>query len=97
VEKVTREAVEGAIEKIFSHYPAQGEVDTRVLIRSLIEELQPQTRLSQNQKDALGEAVFFHPEILKQLEQSANEPEDGDISSYDDYLKFKNGVSHEGR
>ncbi|MDQ8735777.1 hypothetical protein [Paenibacillus sp. LHD-38] len=96
MEKVSREAVEDAIEKIFNSSTGQTEIHINELIHSLVEQFSHhRNELSQEQKNKLGETIFFHPDVLKQLKQSDLEPEQSDISSYDEYLKFKNEVFNE--
>lgn len=94
--KVSREAVEGAISKIFYNSTKGTEIPVDVLIYSLIEEFKP-SELSQEQRDKLGEFIFFNPDVLKQLVQSEAESENEYISNYDEYVKFKNEVANEPR
>lgn len=62
-----------------------------------VSEFESHSELSQEQKNKLGERVFFNPDVMRQLEQSELEPEDEYISSYDEYLKFKYEVINELR
>jgi ribosome-binding protein aMBF1 (putative translation factor) len=51
--------------------------------------------LNKEQQDRLGEIIFFHPNVIRQLEASDQELEDDDISSFEEYLKFKREVFNE--
>jgi hypothetical protein len=93
---VSREAVEGAIHKIFFNNAKDTEIPVDVLIRSLIEEFNSQ-ELTQEQKNRLGQHIFFNPDVIKQLEQSEAEAEAEYIANYEEYIKFKNEVANEPR
>lgn len=97
MQKVTKEAVEGVINKIFYNNMGSSEISVDVLIRSLIEEFKPHNKLSQKQKNQLGEFIFHHPDVMRQLEESETEPETEYISNDDEYLRFKNEVINESR
>ncbi len=94
---VSRKAVDGAINKIFNNNTKDNEIPVDILIYSLIDEFKKQNVLSQEQKDKLGEFIFFNSDILRQLDQSGMEIDSEYISNYDDYLKFKNEVANESR
>jgi hypothetical protein len=91
--QVTKEAVDKVILKIFDNNPNKEEINLEKLLKSLVEEFE--SDLTHEQKDKLGEFIFFNPDVLKQLEESENEPEGNDISSFDEYLKFKQEVINE--
>lgn len=91
---VSRETVEDAIHKIFFNSAKNAEIPVDVLIRSLIEEFNFK-ELTQEQKNKLGEHIFFNPNVLKQLEQSEAEAENEYVASYEEYLKFKKEVANE--
>lgn len=91
--QVTKEAVDKVILKIFDNNPNKEEINLKSLLKSLVEEFE--SDLTHEQKDKLGEFIFFNPDILKQLEESEDEPEGNDISSFNEYLKFKQEVSNE--
>ncbi|WP_127578712.1 hypothetical protein [Paenibacillus koleovorans] len=93
---VSREAVESAIQKIFFNNAKDVEIPVDVLIRSLIEEFNSR-ELNQEQRNRLGQHIFFNPDVMKQLEQSEVESEGEYIANYADYLKFKNEVANELR
>lgn len=97
MQKVSRETVEGVIDKIFHNNKKGSEIPVDVLIFSLIEEFKPKNELSQEQKNQLAELIFFNPDVMRQLEESEMEPETEYISNYDEYLKFKNEVVNESR
>ena len=97
MQKVSREAVEDVINKIFYNNTKGSEISVDVLIHSLIEEFKPHNKLSQKQKNQLGEFIFLNPNVMRQLEESEMEPETDYISNYDEYLKFKNEVVNEPR
>ncbi|KYD08272.1 hypothetical protein [Heyndrickxia sporothermodurans] len=97
MQKVSREAVEGVIDKIFHNNKKGSEISVDVLIFSLIEEFKLHNELSQKQKNLLGELIFFNPDVMRQLEESEKEPETDYISNYGEYLKFKNEVIDESR
>ncbi|OXS53824.1 hypothetical protein B1A99_28415 [Cohnella sp. CIP 111063] len=63
---VSRKAVEGAIHKIFFNNAKDTEISVDVLIRSLIEDLNSQ-QLTQEQKNKLGQYIFFNPDVIQQL------------------------------
>jgi hypothetical protein len=44
---------------------------------------------TQEQKDELGRIVFFNPHVLKRLEEAENATEEDEITSYEEYLKYK--------
>ena len=89
--QVTKEAVDKVILKIFDNNSDKEEINLEKLLTSLVEEFE--SDLTQEQKDKLGKFIFFNPDVLKQLEESENEPEGNDISSFDEYLKFKQLVN----
>lgn len=91
--QVTKEAVDKVILKIFDNNHNKEEINLEKLLKSLVEEFE--SDLTHEQKDKLGEFIFFNPDVLKQLEESENEPEGNDISSFDEYLKFKQEVTNE--
>ena len=62
MQKVSKEAVDDVINKIFLNNKKGTEIPVDVLIFSLIEEFKPKNELSQNQKDRLGELIFFNPD-----------------------------------
>lgn len=96
LEKVSRENVEDAVNKIFNNNVDHTKINITVLIQSLIEEFSTQHgKLSPEQGNKLGEVIFFHPDVLSQLEQSEHDLEKEDISNFDEYLKFKNEVLNE--
>lgn len=97
MQKVTREAIEGVINKVFHNNTESSEVSIDVLVQSLIEEFKPHNQLSQKQKDQLGEFIFHNPDVIRQLEESEAEPETEYISNYEEYLKFKNEIINESR
>ena len=93
---ISRKAVEGAIHKIFFNNAKDAEIPVDVLISLLIEEFNSQ-ELTHEQKNKLGQHIFFNPDVIKQLEQSEVEAESDYIANYDEYLKFKNEVTNEPR
>lgn len=97
MQKVSWEAVEDVIDKIFHNNKKGSEISVDVLIFSLIEEFKPHNELSQKQKNLLGELIFFNPDVMRQLDESEKEPETDYISNYDEYLRFKNEVINESR
>lgn len=94
---MSKKAVEGVINKIFCSKSNDTEIPVDVLIFSLIKELKSDEELSQEQKNKLGEHIFFNLDVIKQLEKSDVEPDNEYVSNYDDYLKFKNEVANESR
>ncbi|MFE8697125.1 hypothetical protein ACFYKT_12345 [Cytobacillus sp. FJAT-53684] len=97
MQKVSREAVEGVIDKIFYNNSKGSEIPVDVLINSLIDEFKPHNELSQKQKDQLGKYIFLNPNVMRQLEESEMELENEYISNYNEYLKFKNEVINESK
>lgn len=93
---VSRRAVEGAIHKIFFNNTEDDEIPVDVLISSLIEEFNSQ-EFTQEQKNKLGQHIFFNPDVMKQLDQSGEEAESEYIANYEEYLKFKNEARNEPR
>lgn len=65
MQKVSKEAVEGIINKIFYNNTKGSEISVDVLIHSLIEEFKPYNELSQKQKNQLGEFIFFNPDVMR--------------------------------
>ncbi|WP_062349895.1 hypothetical protein [Bacillus kwashiorkori] len=97
MQKVSREAVNDVINKIFYNNTEGSDISVDVLIHSLIEEFKSHNELSQKQKNRLGELIFYNPSVIRQLEESEKESETEYISSYDEYKKFKIEDANESR
>jgi hypothetical protein len=90
---ISKETVEKAIQQIFKNAPsgAENQIEVDILISSLVSALsEGKSELTDEQKDALGKAVFFNPKVLKRLEEAESVTEEDEISNYDEYLKYKN-------
>jgi hypothetical protein len=100
MQSVSKEVVDKLVDKIFRNAKSS-EIDINVLIHLLVREFGSeqnygdQDDFTPKQKDELGRVVFFNPHVLQRLEEAENATKEHEISSYEEYLKYKKEIFNE--
>jgi hypothetical protein len=69
-------------------------LDHEIADKELVDRLfnESEQDLTQEQKDELARIVFFNPHVLQRIEEAENATEEDEITSYEEYLKYKREV-----